>query len=284
MKRSSIVKGINKTVSFAKGAPLCARFPALHLSSIKVLGISDASFASNSDLTSHLGYLVFLGDARGRVAPIHFKSYKARRVTRSVLSAELIAFSDVFDTAYTLAEEIKTALSTQKVSICLFTDSKSLLDVISKGTRTAEKRVMLDISCPRQVFQRNEISDVRYVRSNQNLADGLTKKMKQEAIREVFQTGEWKVEPEQWIIKDKKETQSKFIMRCQSRGVRLSVSFSSCLKSKRTSATRRLLAFDPPQSPKACSLRTNWRGSQLSIITPEIRVRHHAVVHDIRLL
>ena len=72
---------------------------------------------------------------------------------------------------------------------------------------------MLDISCARQAFQRNEISDTGYVRSDQNLADGLTKKVKQEAIREVFQTEEWKVEPEQWIIKDKRKTQGKSITR-----------------------------------------------------------------------
>ena len=34
----------------------------------------------------------------GNVAiPIAFKSYKFRRVTRSVLSAEVIAFADLFD-------------------------------------------------------------------------------------------------------------------------------------------------------------------------------------------
>ena len=75
------------------------RFPKINVESMQVIGVSDASFATNRDATSHIGYILFIADAERNVIPILFKSYKARRVTRSVIVAELVAFSDMFDAA-----------------------------------------------------------------------------------------------------------------------------------------------------------------------------------------
>jgi len=95
--RRDVIKATNRVIGFVKDNAVTARFPKLELSSLRVIGISDASFATNYDSSSQLGYIVFIADAKGRAIPIFFKSYKARRVTRSVMGAELIAFSDMFD-------------------------------------------------------------------------------------------------------------------------------------------------------------------------------------------
>lgn len=62
-----------------------------------ILGVSEPSFATNADLTSQLGYPVFLPDRFGTVIHISLKSYKALKVTRSAFVAELIAFAGMFD-------------------------------------------------------------------------------------------------------------------------------------------------------------------------------------------
>lgn len=69
-----------------------------------VLGVLEASLASNQDMTTHLGFVFFLTDDSGKLIAIHFNSYKARRVTRSVMGAELISSSYLFDHAFTLPE------------------------------------------------------------------------------------------------------------------------------------------------------------------------------------
>ncbi len=38
--------------------------------------------------------------------PISFKSYKSKRIVRSAMAGEVIAFSDLFDIAVTLAAEL----------------------------------------------------------------------------------------------------------------------------------------------------------------------------------
>jgi len=77
------------------------------METLKVVGFADASFANNHDLSTQLGHIVFLCDAKGNAAPIAFRSYKSRRVVRSAMAGEVIAFSDMFDVAVTLAEEIR---------------------------------------------------------------------------------------------------------------------------------------------------------------------------------
>ncbi len=79
---------------------------------------------------------MFITDGEGNAAPIYFKSYKARRVSRSVMAAKVIAFSDAFDVGYSLTTELSNLLQ-RKVSLILLTDSKSLFGVISEGTRTS---------------------------------------------------------------------------------------------------------------------------------------------------
>ena len=83
----------------------------------------------------------------------------------------------------------------------LLTDSKSLFDIISKGSRTNEKRVMLDIHAAREGYKAHDISNIGFVRSEQKTADGLTKCMKQESFRELARTGKLRTKVEQWIIR-----------------------------------------------------------------------------------
>ena len=198
--KREIIRRLNKAISYAVDNRTPLKIPRLNVETLKIIGFSDASFANNADLTSQLGHICFLGDKTGAAAPVHFKSYKSRRVTRSVMAGEVIAFSDLFDVAATLASEIGTVLG-KKIPVQLFTDSKSLFDVISKGSRTSEKRMMLDIAASREGFRDKVISDIGFVRSSRNLADGLTKPMNQAMLREVLANGHLNVEPEQWIVR-----------------------------------------------------------------------------------
>lgn len=59
---------------------------------------------------------------------------------------------------------------------------------------------MLDIACEREGFKNYDISDIRFIRSTQNLSDGLPKRMHQSKLREAMK-GEVFVEPEQWIVR-----------------------------------------------------------------------------------
>ncbi len=103
-----------------------------------------ATFPSN--------HIHVLSDAIGKAIPLSFKSYKARRVTRSVTAAEVIAFNDMFEAALKMAAELKKMMG-KNVPLRLLTESKSFLDVISKGSRTSDKRMMIDIAAAREDYK-----------------------------------------------------------------------------------------------------------------------------------
>ena len=62
--------------------------------------------------------------------------------------------------------------------------------------------MMPDIAAAREGFRDGIISDIGVFRSSMNLADGLTKPMKQSSLRDVLATGVPNIRPEQWIVRD----------------------------------------------------------------------------------
>ena len=143
------------------------KYPSLDKNSTRIVGYSDAAFANNHDLKSQLSGIILIMDDTDAAIPIVFKSYKSRRVARSVLSAEVIAFAETSDDAPSLRSQIEHALE-RPVLMHLLTDSKSLFDIISKGTRTSEKIIMLDICAAREGYKSREISNIGFVRSSAN--------------------------------------------------------------------------------------------------------------------
>lgn len=59
---------------------------------------------------------------------------------------------------------------------------------------------MLDIAAAREGYRSGLISDIGFVRFEQNIADALTKKMNCAALRRFYTDSEWCIEPGQWII------------------------------------------------------------------------------------
>ena len=183
-----ILQRINEAVAFAFDNRVSLRNPKLDKNTLRDIGYSDASSANNADLSKQLDLICFPEEDTGAVIPIPFKSYKAGRVTRSVMAGEVIDFSDLFDVVGVLSVEIEALFGTN-VPVQLLNDSKSLFDVISKGSRTSEKRMMLDIAAAREGFRDKVISNICFVRSSSKIADGLTKVMQQSSLQKVLMTG-----------------------------------------------------------------------------------------------
>ena len=89
----------------------------------------------------------------------------------------------------------------KKIPLSMFTDSKFLFGVIVKCSSTAEKRLLFDVSAVRNAYEDFEISDVGFVRSEFNPADGFTKVGKCSAFDEVIRTGKYKLPIDQWVIR-----------------------------------------------------------------------------------
>jgi hypothetical protein len=98
---------------------------------------TNSSFANNRDLFSQIDYVICLTNSK-HVNIVHWSSIKCKRVTRSVLAAELYALTHDFDLDAALKATL-SALLDHFVLLILCTDSKSLYDCLVKLDTTTPR-------------------------------------------------------------------------------------------------------------------------------------------------
>jgi Reverse transcriptase (RNA-dependent DNA polymerase) len=201
------IRRLNATIKRLRSSPEEAmRFPKLDRRTLRICVFSDASFANNEDMSSQMGYIVFLIDGENRCATMSFKSVKCKRVTRSVLAAEAIAFAEGFDQGYALKLDLQEALG-MHVPLTILTDSKTLFDVITKASYTQEKRILIDLASAREGYRKLEIDDIGLVSSEENLADGFTKETNMDRLRQAVRTGKLNTIVKQFVIRSPEDLQ-----------------------------------------------------------------------------
>lgn len=171
----------------------------LNMNSLRILVHADASFANLPDLKTQLGFIVLLADDTLRVNWLHFRSYKFKPVVRSVLGGDTHSFADSFDAAYDLRHDIEQMLD-RKIPLCTVTDSDSLFKVIVQSSTTNERRLMIDIQACREAYQERKIDQIGWIKSDGNLADGLTKIDKVDLLKKVMRTGQLVWVADHWVI------------------------------------------------------------------------------------
>jgi hypothetical protein len=125
----------------------------------KLMIFIDAFFA-NVNLHSQIDYVICLiDDVKANI--IHEFFTKCKRVIRSVLAAKLYAMTNEFDADSVIKSIIQLILNIFSLSMILLTDSRSLYDCLVKLDITSEKRLMIDLMCLRQSYERKEITKIR---------------------------------------------------------------------------------------------------------------------------
>ena len=196
-----LIKRINTVIEkLRKTAKTGMKYPKLDQESLRIVAYTDSSFANNYDLTSQLGYIVFLVDGKNNSAPVAYRSFKAKRVTRSVLAAETLAFSEGFDQAFALQHDIKQ-MSGKRIPITMLTDSQSLFDIITKSSYATEKRILIDIAAVTEAYREKDLSDIGLVASSDNLADGFTKSSKASTLLQTVKDGNLDIKVKQYVIR-----------------------------------------------------------------------------------
>ncbi len=103
------------------------KFVKLDIKTLYFAVFVDSSFANNPDFSSQLGYVLCLMDADNNANIVHYSSLKSKRITRSVLAAELYAMVHGFDHGCTILDTIRKFIG-NPVPLRIYTDSKCLFD------------------------------------------------------------------------------------------------------------------------------------------------------------
>lgn len=183
------------------------RFIPLDVTTLRLIVFTDSSFANNIDFSSQIGFVLILVDATGNANLLHWQSVKCRRVTRSVLASELFGMALGFDIAVAIKTTLDKFLKPWRdnpLDLVVATDSKSLYDCLVKLGTTREKRLMIDIMCLRQSYQRQLISEVWCIEGDDNPADGMTKKKPNGSLTKLVETN--KLDPKllKWTTESEK--------------------------------------------------------------------------------
>ena len=176
-KVSDLQKAV-KVVRKAKSSRGSIKFPSLDLSTIRVVTYSDASYGNLPDGSSQGGHIVFLSDSSGKCVPITWSSVKIRRIARSTLASECMALQDATDAAILISSLLSEMLyeGQKPIKIIAKTDSRGLHTALYSTKAVQDKRLRVDIASLREMLERQELDQVCWIQSSDQLADCLTKK------------------------------------------------------------------------------------------------------------
>jgi hypothetical protein len=190
---------LNKRLDWQiKNAKRGLKFVKLDVNTLQLVAFTDASFANNKDLSSQIGYVIVLTDATKRANIVHWSSVKCKRVTRSVLASELYGMAHGFDIAAAIKSTVDKILQTN-IPLILATDSKSLYDCLVRLGTTQEKRLMIDVMCLRQAYERRQITEIKWIDGESNPADAMTKGKACAALTNLIDTNTINLQAIGWV-------------------------------------------------------------------------------------
>ena len=182
------------------------RFVPLARDRLQLVVFTDAAFANNRDGSSQIGFVLVLTD--GKLADIvHWSSVKCRRITRSILAAELFAVMLGFDASAVIRSTLELfgnkkgegPMGTGKIPLILATDPKSLYECLIKLGTTTEKRLMVDVMLLRQAYERRLVTEVVWIEGKDNVADAMTKSNAGNALTRLVNTNAMIMARNGWV-------------------------------------------------------------------------------------
>lgn len=190
---------LNKTMAaMLKSKEKGIRFVPLDLDSMFMAVFVDAGFGANPDSSSPLGFIVTIMGIHGKANVIHYGSLKYKRVTRSVLAAELFAMVHGFDVASTIRLTLN-AMMDRVIPLNVYTDSRSLYDCLLRINQTTDKRLLIDLRMLRPSYESREITEVFWIPTAQNPADAFTKGCPTAALSSLPEKNSITLIPNAWV-------------------------------------------------------------------------------------
>ncbi|EED22636.1 conserved hypothetical protein [Talaromyces stipitatus ATCC 10500] len=176
------------------------RFVKIDLWTAKLYAFIDTLFANNKDSSSQIGYIIVLANTQNNANILHWSSTKCKRITQSVLTSEMYGMANGFNAAAAIKSTLTQLLHLlEPLPLVLCTDLKSLYECLVKLGTTREKHLMIDLMCLRQSYERQEITEVRWINSNSNPADAMTKSKPCRALQELINTNKLRIDVNRWV-------------------------------------------------------------------------------------
>ena len=153
---------------------------------------TDAAFRNLNDKTDSCGgYVIFIVNIRnGKCAPIEWKSNKVKRKVHSTLAAETLVLYAGLDAAVAVKMMIQD-ITGKDLTVKGITDNKSARDSVYSESEVAERCLRADISMIKDMIEDGRVSEIKWIKGDDMLADILTKKgVNKIPLIQVLESGE----------------------------------------------------------------------------------------------
>ena len=190
----SALKQAHSVVKVLKKMPAYIRISNLgDTNNCELWVFSDAAHRNlNNNTDSAGGYIIFMVNTKnGNCSPIEWRANKIKRKVSSTLAAEMLALSNALEAAIGTRDQIYE-ISAGKIHLKIkaITDNKSARDTIYSEKANDQKRLRAEIAAIKEMVDKQEIEEVRWVAGQHMLADILTKKgVKRHGLMSVLQSG-----------------------------------------------------------------------------------------------
>ena len=167
----------NKCVKKLKSENVILKFPDLgDLKKAKLVAYADASFNNLGNGASQGANICFIVGENGKHAVISWQSKKIQRVVKSTLGAETMALMTGVENCI-LFSAVVNELYQMSINLPVYgvTDSKSLFDAVYSSKTLEDSRLKIDVAVLRDYLRKNEVKEIGWVATVDQLADALTK-------------------------------------------------------------------------------------------------------------
>ena len=167
----------NKVIRRLKCQDVSLSFHAeMNLTDCFLVSFCDASFGNLPNGGSQGAFFTLLVDKAGNYAPIAWQSRRIRRVVKSTIAAECLAAIEAAESSYLMASILKDILGDRcKIQTMICWDNRGLCDSVFASTTVEDKRLFIDICVLRDMIHNHEINEFRWVSTDQQIANALTK-------------------------------------------------------------------------------------------------------------
>ena len=168
---------LNKLVERVQRESVNLYFPRLQgIEKCNLEVYTDAAFKNLPNGKSQGGFIIFLQDLSGQRCPIFWRSKKLERTHISTLAAENQALIEGAQMGVYLASILRYLVENISIHVRCYTDNKSLVDALASTKQMENPKLRQDTLVLKDMLDRSEIQPVTWVRSENQLADSLTKR------------------------------------------------------------------------------------------------------------
>ena len=118
-----------------------------------------------------------------------------------------MAFADAFDISYSIKYDLQM-IAKQYIPLNMYTDNLSLFNIITRSSKTTEKRLMINLRSVKQCYQNQELDNVVHVRTKFNPADAFKKVKRNNVLEKSLAHGILDHPVGQWVVRDTIPTES----------------------------------------------------------------------------